>query len=74
MELFPNSQYLKMYVLRLGGVYEMFVPIKEVVPITPYDYWAACWMVWFKQNSSIDLDMIYANYITKEMFVFDKKG
>jgi hypothetical protein len=45
-----------------------------VVPITPYDYWVAQWMVWFKQNQTLDLDMIYANYVTKEMFVFDKEG
>ncbi len=52
----------------------MFVPIKEVIPITGYDYWCASWMVWFKQHNSIDLDMIYANHITKEMYVFDKNG
>ena len=52
----------------------MWVPIKQIVPITPYDYWVASWTVWFKQHQTIDLDMIYANYITKEMFVFDKVG
>ena len=31
-------------------------------------------MVFFKQNNCLDLDMIYANYNTKEMFVFDKEG
>lgn len=41
MELYPNSEYLKMHILRMGGVYEMFVPLKQVVPITPYDYWVA---------------------------------
>ena len=74
MELFDKAGYLKLHVLRLGGVYEHWVPIKQVVPITPYDYWVAQWMVWFKQNQSLDLDMIYANYVTKEMFVFDKEG
>ena len=52
----------------------MFVPLKEVIPITPYDYWCAQWNVFFKQNNIIDLDMIYANHVTKEMYVFDKKG
>ena len=74
MELLPNTETLKLHVLRLGGVYEMFVPIKEIVPITPYDYWCASWTMWFKQHQSIDLDMIYANHVTKEMFVFDKTG
>ena len=74
MELFAASGYLKLDVLRLGGVFEMWVPVKEVVPITPYDYWCAQWVVWFKQNQTLDLDMIYANYVTKEMFVFDKEG
>jgi hypothetical protein len=74
MELFPNSDYLKLYVLRFGGVYEFFVPLHQVIPITPYDYWCASWQVWFKQHNAIDLDMIYANYVTKEMFVFDKYG
>lgn len=27
-----------------------------------------------KQNPCLDLDMIYANQITKEMYVFDKGG
>ena len=27
-----------------------------------------------KQNNCLDLDMIYANHITKEMYVFDKTG
>lgn len=31
-------------------------------------------MTFFKQNHCIDLDMIYANHITKEMYVFDKNG
>ena len=74
MELYPKADYLKMYVLRLGGVFEMYVPIKQIIPITRYDYWCAQWMVFFKQNHCIDLDMIYANYVTKEMFVFDKNG
>ena len=52
----------------------MYVPVKQVVPITSYDYWCASWMLFFKQNHCIDLDMIYANYVTKEMYVFDKHG
>ena len=74
MELFSNAGYLKLHVLRLGGVYEHWIPVKQVVPITPYDYWCASWSVWFKQNNILDLDMIYANHVTKEMFVFDKGG
>ena len=74
LELFPEAEYLKMHVLRLGGVYELYVPIKQIIPITPYDYWCASWMMWFKQNQCIDLDMIYANHVTKEMYVFDKNG
>jgi hypothetical protein len=50
MELFPKAEYLKMYNLTLGGIMESYVPLKEVVPITPYDYWCASWMVFFKQN------------------------
>ena len=74
MELFAQAGYLKMHVLRFGGVHELWVPIKQVVPITPYDYWCASWMVWFKQNPVLDLDMVYADHSTKEMFVFDKQG
>ena len=74
MEVFPNAQYIKMYVLRLGGVYELYVPIKELIPITRYDYQCASWWLFFKQNSCLDLDMIYANHVTKDMFLFDKAG
>ena len=74
MELLPKSQSLKLHVLKMGGVFEMYVPVNQMVPITPYDYWCAQWTLFFKQHNSLDLDMIYANYITKEMFVFDKFG
>ena len=74
MELFPNAQFVKLYVLRINGVRELYIPIKELIPITPYDYWCASWQVWFKQHNCIDLDMIYANYNSKEMYVFDKAG
>ena len=74
MELFPQGGYLRMHVLRMGGVQEHWVPIKQIVPITPYDYWCASWVLWFKQNNTLDLDMIYANHVTKEMYVFDKEG
>ncbi len=74
MQVYPEAGYLKMHILRLGGVREFFVPIKQIIPITPYDYWCASWTCFFKQNQCIDLDMIYANHVTKEMFVFDKNG
>ena len=74
MEVFPTSGYLMMHYLRLGGVHQLYVPINQIMPITPYDYWCAQWMVWFKQNQTLDLDMIYANHSTKEMYVFDKQG
>ena len=74
MELFPEAGYLKLHTLRLAGVQVVWVPLKQVIPITPYDYWCASWMVWFKQHNTIDLDMIYANHVTKEMYVFDKEG
>ena len=48
MELFSNAGYLKMHVLRLSGVQEHWVPLKQIVPITPYDYWCASWLLWFK--------------------------
>eukprot|EP00347_Sterkiella_histriomuscorum_P020269 403338449 len=74
MELLPKSKQLKLHVLRLGGVFEMYVPVNQFIPITPYDYWCASWMLWFKQNNTLDLDMIYANHVTKEMYLFDKSG
>ena len=45
-----------------------------MIPITKYDYFAASWMLWLKQHNSLDLDMIYANHVTKEMYLFDKGG
>ena len=74
LELFPQAGYLKLHVLRFGGVHELFLPLKQLIPITPYDYWCASWTCFFKQNTLIDLDMIYANHVTKEMFVFGKNG
>ena len=60
--------------LKVGGVYDVIVPVSEVIPITAYDYWCAQWMFFMKQNNCLDLDMVYANRISKEMYVFDKHG
>ena len=45
-----------------------------MIPITPYDYQVASWWCFMKQHNCIDLDMIYASHITKEMYIFDKYG
>ena len=73
MELFPEAQYLKLWTLKLSGVQVMYVPIKQMIPVTNYDYWAVHWF-WTKQNQILDLDMVYANLNSKEMYVFDKYG
>lgn len=44
MELYPKSEYMKLYTLRLGGVYEKYVPIKSMIPINRFDYWASSWV------------------------------
>ena len=41
LELFPQAEYLKFYTLQLGGIQQVYMPIKELVPITKYDYYAA---------------------------------
>jgi len=74
MELFPKAELLQIDVLRMDGVMSLYVPIVNIIPITKYDYWGASWKFWTKQNQCLDLDMIYANRITKEMYVFDKDG
>ena len=46
-----------------------------MIPVTRHDYWcAAGYYPFFKQNQMFDLEMVYANRATKEMFVFDKGG
>ena len=56
------------------GVHTQFMPVSEMIPITKYDYWASSNKLFFKQNNILDLDMIYANRITKAMYLFDKDG
>lgn len=65
---------LSMECLSLNGVDTIYLPISEMIPITKYDYWCKSWKFWTKQNPIIDLDMIYANKTTKEMYVFEKDG
>ena len=65
---------MRFEVLKMSGVHSVYVPIKEVIPITKYDYWGASWKLWFKQHQCLDLDMIYANINSKEMYLFDKNG
>merc|ERR1712228_326100 len=74
MNLYPNAKYLAFDVLRFSGVEKLYVPVNQMIPITKYDYWGASWKMWFKQHQCLDLDMVYANKVSKEMFVFDKHG
>ena len=75
MQLYPNAGLLKLDTLEFRGVETSFIPVDQMIPITKYDYWcAAAWRPFFKQNSCLDLDMIYANANTKEMYLFDKDG
>ena len=50
MELYPNAGFLKMHALRMSGVHTFYVPVKQMIPITKYDYWGASWKLWFKQH------------------------
>ena len=74
MELLPKNEYLRFYTLQLSGVYEKYVPVKTLVPITKYDYAVFQNRVFFKQSPILDLDMIYANISNRELFFFDKFG
>ena len=74
MELFPKAEILRMHTLTMYGVRSQDVPISDLIPITKYDYWCASWKFWTKQNTVLDLDMIYANRINKDMFLFGKTG
>ena len=74
MELFPEAEFLRLHAVTMNGMQTVYVPIKQMIPITPYDYWAASWLCWFKQHNCIDLEMIYANRNSKTMYVFDKMG
>ena len=75
MQVFPKAGLLQMDTLQFGGVETVYVPVDQVIPVTKYDYWcAAAWRPFFKQNQCLDLDMVYANRNTKEMYLFDKDG
>ena len=74
MEFFPEAKYLLLHTLTINGVKKHYMPMKDIIPITPYDYWAASWQCFMKQHNCLDLDMVYASQLTKEMFLFDKFG
>ena len=74
MDLLPENEYLRFYTLTLSGVAEKYEPLKHIVPVARYDYRYIYGRILFKQNPILDLDMIYGNYGTKELFVFDKAG
>ena len=50
MELYPEAGFLKLHALRMSGVHAIYVPVKQMIPITKYDYWGASWRLWFKQH------------------------
>ena len=58
----------------MSGVQTSYISVKDIIPITRYDYWGASWRLWFKQHQCLDLDMIYAHKNTKDMYLFDKNG
>ena len=74
MQFYPKAELMQIEVLRMSGVHTLYVPVSNIIPITRYDYWAASWKFWSKQHQCLDLDMIYANRNTREMYVFDKDG
>ena len=75
MQLYPKAGLLQFDTLQFSGVHTSYVPVSQVIPVTKYDYWcAANYRPFFKQHQCLDLDMIYANVNTKEMYVFDKGG
>ena len=74
MEFFPEANFLLLHTLTISGIQKVYMPVKEMIPITLYDYWAASWMCFMKQHQCLDLEMVYASQLTKEMFVFDKYG
>ena len=75
MQLYPEGKLLEFDILGFNGLETIRLPIDSVIPVTRHDYWcAASYMPFFKQNQTFDLDMVYANRNTKEMFVFDKEG
>jgi len=51
MQLYPKAGMLQFDTLTWTGVRTQYLPIKQLIPITKYDYWvAAVWRPFFKQN------------------------
>ena len=50
LEVYPEAGLLSMHTLGLKGVYQSYVPVADLLPITKYDYWCASWRLWAKQN------------------------
>ena len=74
MELYPKTNYLRIEHLQLSGIFETYVPVKYVVPVTPHDYMAYSSLGGYIPPPHLDLDMVYGHYGTKEMYVFSKWG
>lgn len=53
---------------------EKHFPIKDITPLTKYDYWNRQHHIFFKQTPIIDLEMIYGHTGNEQVFVFDKYG
>ena len=74
LNVYPQARQLEFTILHMvKGPQKVYLPIENCIPVTKYDYWGAH-KRWSKQNTCLDLDMVYANRTTKEMFVFDKAG
>ncbi len=38
MELYPESKSLKMALLKADGLFDTFIDVASIIPITPFDY------------------------------------
>lgn len=74
MNVLPEVKYLQFKALAVDGVLEFVEPIEDIIPITPEDYRVRHRVLRSRPARFADMDMVYTNYKSMMMYIFDKQG
>ncbi len=68
-----SAKVIELYVMDTSGVYKKYINLEYFIPIT-YSDMVSMLVLNVPFNEMIDIDMIFKNSETRDVFLFDKKG
>lgn len=74
MNLLPKVKYVEFIACLSSGIVKFISPLEDIIPITADDFKLRHHVIKSLPADFVDIDMIYTNYKTMDMFCFDKQG